>query len=543
MNRRATGFGLRALGLVLCASSLAVACGPAAPAREPGYITVGIRSGPNNLDPRIGTDEGSARIAQLVYSRLMRIDDQLRVVPNLASRLDNPDPLTYIAYLRSGVRFHDGHELTAKDVVYTFGSFLDPKFISPYKGAFRMLASVRALEPYVVEFKLKEPFASFPIQLVFPIVPDGGGDSLRTFPIGTGPYRFVSYAVDDQVVLSAYEGYWDGLPQNQGVVLKVIPDETMRGLELRKGDIDLIVNDIQPDIAYQLEKDHLAMTEAPGVDYSYIAFNMRDPLLSDKRVRHAIAYAVDREAIVKYLRRGLATPAIGILPPISWAFEPDVPRFAHDPAKAKQLLDQAGYRDPDGDGPLPRFTLSLKTSTDEFIRLQATVLQQDLREVGIAVDVNSYEFATMYADVLKGNFQMVTMQWVGVTDPDMLRRVFHSSQFPPAGFNRGYYKNPEVDRLIDLAGQASTDAERKHYYSEAQKIIADDEPYVSLWYKTHVAVMRPGVTGLRLGPQADLLNLKDVRKAGGTARFSSRVRVPRELPAYTASLGARRSPA
>jgi peptide/nickel transport system substrate-binding protein len=500
------------LGVAGCASPVAV---------DPNYLTVGVSRAPNNLDPRVGSDEGSARVAQLVYSRLMRIDDQLRVVPNLADRLDNPDPLTYIAHLRSGVKFHDGHELTARDVVYTFGSFLDPAFVSPYKGAFRMLASVRALDDYTVEFRLNEPFGSFPIQLVFPIVPADAGDSLRTFPIGTGPYRFVSYAVDDQVVLSAFEGYWDGLPQNSGVVLKVIPDETMRGLELRKGSIDLVVNDVPADIAHQLRKDDLRVSEALGVDYNYIAFNMRDPVLSDKRVRHAIGYAVDREAIVKYLRRGFATPAVGVLAPMAWAFEPNVREFPHDPARARTLLDQAGYPDLDGDGPRPRFTLTLKTSTDEFFRLQATVLQQNLREVGIDVDVRSYEFATMYADVLKGNFQMVTMQWVGVTDPDMLRRVFHSSQVPPSGFNRGHYSNPAVDRLIDLAGAGATEAERKKYYSEAQKIIADDAPYISLWYKTQVAVTQPGVTGLRLNPQADMLSLKDVKKAGAAGRFSS----------------------
>jgi peptide/nickel transport system substrate-binding protein len=272
---------------------------------------------------------------------------------------------------------------------------------------------------------------------------------------------------------------------------------------------------VAPDIAYQLEEDGLTITEAQGVDYTYVGLNMRDPVLADKRVRHAIAYAIDRDAIVKYLRRGLATPAVGVLSPVAWAFEADVHRFTHDPARARRLLDEAGYADPDGDGPLPRLRLSLKTSTDEFYRLQAAVIQHDLREVGIEVDVRSYEFATFYADVLEGNFQMYTLQWVGVTDPDMLRRVYHSEQVPPVGFNRIYYENPEADRLIDLATTALTDEERRRYYSEAQKVVADDAPYISLWYKTNVAVTRPNVTGLRLSPQASFLALKDVRKVAG----------------------------
>jgi peptide/nickel transport system substrate-binding protein len=157
--------------------------------------------------------------------------------------------------------------------------------------------------------------------------------------------------------------------------------------------------------------------------------------------------------------------------------------------------------------------LSLTTSTDEFFRLQATVIQQNLRQVGIDVDVRSYEFATFYADVLSGSVQMYTLQWVGVTDPDMLRRVFHSEQVPPVGFNRTYYSNPEVDRLIDLATRATTDDERLRYYREVQKIVADDVPYISLWYKTNIAVMRPNVSGMRLSAQADFLWLKDVRKS------------------------------
>jgi peptide/nickel transport system substrate-binding protein len=157
--------------------------------------------------------------------------------------------------------------------------------------------------------------------------------------------------------------------------------------------------------------------------------------------------------------------------------------------------------------------LSLTTSTDEFYRLQATVIQQNLRQVGIDVDVRSYEFATFYDDVLSGNVQMYTLQWVGVTDPDMLRRVFHSEQVPPVGFNRTYYSNPDVDRLIDLATRAITDDERLSYYREVQKIVADDVPYISLWYKTNIAVMRPNVSGMRLSAQADFLWLKDVRKS------------------------------
>ncbi len=364
-----------------------------------------------------------------------------------------------------------------------------------------------------MRFTLKEPFGSFPIQLVMPVVPNGAGPGLRDHPVGTGPYQFVRFSVDDKLELKAFPGYFGGAPANEGAVLKVVPDEIMRALELRKGTVDMVVNDLAPDVVYQLAKERsVAVAESPGTDYAYIGFNMRDPVLSDRRVRHAIGYAVDRQAIVDYLRRGLARPAIGILPPVSWAFEPNVFQFSHDVEKSKALLEEAGYRDPDGDGPLPRLRLTLKVSTNEFIRLQAAVIQQDLKQVGIELDVRSYEFATLYADVLKGNFQLFTLQWVGVSDPDMLRRVFHSKQMPPSGFNRGYYENPEVDRLIDAAMLAETDADRRRLYGEAQKRIAEDAPYISLWYKTNVAVSRTNIEGVTLSPSADFTFVRRVQE-------------------------------
>jgi peptide/nickel transport system substrate-binding protein len=482
---------------------------------DPNILVVGVTSGPNNLDPRIGTDDVSAKTAQLVFNNLMTLDERLHVAPDLAERLENPDPTTYVAVLRQGVKFHDGHELTSADVVYTFKSLLDPAFVSPRKGAYRMVKTIEARDRYTVAFVLKEPFGSFPVNLVIPIVPDGAGPGFRAHPIGTGPYRFVRYLVDDHVELEPFADYFGGRPRNAGLILKVVPDDIMRGLELRKGTIDIVVNDIAPDIVHQLGRDHgLQVVESPGVDYQYIGVNMRDPLLRDLRIRKAIGYAIDRQAIVNYLRRGLAAPAAGILPPVSWAFEPAMFTFTYDPARARALLDQAGYGDPDGDGPQPRFHLTLKVSNVEFNRLQSAVIQQNLRDVGIALDVRTYEFATLYADVLKGNFQLFTLQWVGgaVADPDILRRVFHSSQVPPAGFNRGYFQNPTVDRLLDEAAVSTDEERRRLLYAEVQRTIAEEAPYISLWYKTNVAVAQRTLTGIRIPPIADFTFLRDVAR-------------------------------
>lgn len=491
---------------------LGTACAVARTATD-DYLVVGVASSPNSLDPRLGSDAASQQVHQLVYNSLLKLDRHLNVVPDLATGWSTPDDHTYRVTLRHGVRFHDGRELTAEDVVYTFGSFLDPDFVSPRKGAYRLLERVDAVDRYTVDFVLKEPFGSFPINLVMGIVPAGSGPELGRAPIGTGPYRVVDFTPDDRTILARFDDYFGQPASNPGLVLRVVPDDTMRGLELRKGTVDLVLNDLVPDVVAQLERDDaLQVVQAPGIDYAYIGLNLRDPLLADRRVRQALAYAIDRHAIVTYLRRGQARPAIGILSPASWAFTSDVDTYDYDPAHARRLLDEAGHPDPDGDGPATRFELTLRTSTSEFFRLQAAVIQQELRKVGVGLVVRSTEFATLYADVLRGNFQMYSLQWVGVTDPDMLRRVFHSEQMPPNGFNRGFYSNATVDPLIDRATRSTDMEQRRRLYGEVQAIVARDVPYVSLWYKTNVVVAQADLRGISIAPNADFAFLARVHR-------------------------------
>ena len=502
---------------------VAASTGACVQSRRPGdnVIIVATTNSATNLDPRVGTDEASQKIHQLLFSPLVRIDTDLRVVPELAESIEQPDPVTYIARLRRGVLFHNGRELTSDDVIYTFRSFLDPAF-KGRSGAYRVLASVNAIDRHTVEFKLKNPLGSFPINLVMGIVQAGSGAANTRTPIGTGPYRLSEFVADDHVTVAAFDQYYGGRPRNDGIMLKVIPDDTMRGLELRNGSVDLIVNDLSPDIVWQLQEEGRVQVEtAPGTDYAYIGLNLRDPILSHVGVRKAIGYAIDRDAIVKYLRRGFATTAVGIVPPMSWAFERNVFDFTHDPAEAERLLDAAGFPDPDGPGPLPRLRLSLKTSTTEVYRLQAAAIQHDLARVGVAIDIRSSEFQTLSADVLRGNFQMYTLQFVGVTDPDILRLVYHSQQAPPAGLNRVRYRNLDVDRLIEGAAGAADDRLRHDFYTQAQRLIAADVPYISLWYKTNVAIFQPDIHGVSLSPIADFTFLKNVyRQSAGTGSGS-----------------------
>jgi peptide/nickel transport system substrate-binding protein len=500
--------------LVLAAGLFGTAIGcRTAPPPPDAPIVVAVGISPANLDPGIGVDETSQRIERLVFSSLLKINDALDVVPDLATRFETTDSQTYIAEIPAGVLFHDGREMTAEDVAFTFRRLIDPAFASAKKGAYRDLASVEVIDQRTVAFHLEAPSAAFPVNLVLGIVPVGTGPEAARRPIGSGPYRLTEFVPDDHITLAPFDRYHRGAPANAGLILKVVPDDTMRGLELRKGDVDLIVNDLAPDLVHDLAQDsRLQVVTSPGTDWMYVGINLRDGPLADVRVRRALACAIDTAAMAQHLRRGLARPAATIVPDISWAFAPDAAIYPRDVARARTLLDAAGFRDPDGDGPQPRLRLTLKTSTAEASRLHAAVIQQQLSEIGVALDLRSYEFATLMADVARGNVQLYLLQFVGVTDPDMLRRLFHSSQVPPAGVNRGHYRDPEVDRLIEAAASALDRPTRRAFYQAAQRQIAADVPVISLWAKTNVVVARASLTGVSLSPTADFSFLQHVAR-------------------------------
>lgn len=455
-----------------------------------------IESSPTDLDPRVGTDAQSERIDKLLFDALLRRDEHFNLQPALAERWEIPDPRTYVFHLRRGVRFHDGRPLTSVDVKWTFDSMLSGAIRTAKASTYRDIESIEAPDDATVIFHLREPYSSLLWNLsdgAIGIVPRGSGEDFNRAPIGSGPFRLVSMEQDQQVTIARNQQYWAEAPKLPAVRFIVVPDATTRALELRKGSADIAINSLTADTVFALRSDPaLATMTAPGTIYSYLAMNLRDPILRDVRVRQALAYAIDRQPIIHYLLRDLARPAASVLPPQSWAFDGDVAQYPHDPRRARELLDQAGYKvGKDG----YRFHLNMKTSTEESTYLLTAVLQQQLREVGIALDIRSFEFATFYADITgfaditRGAFQLFSLRWIGGNeDPDIFEHIFRSTSTPPRRANRGYYSNPEVDRLIDDA-RASVDRKRlKADYDRIQQIVARELPYINLWYFDNVLV-------------------------------------------------------
>jgi peptide/nickel transport system substrate-binding protein len=468
---------------------------------DPNTLVMIIESSPTNLDPRVGLDAQSERIDSLIFDDLLSRGDDLNVAPGLAERWEIPDPLTYIFHLHPGVKFHDGRSLTSRDVKWTFDSLLTGKIRSPKAAAYRFVDHLESPNDLTVVFRMKEPDAALLWNLsdgAIGIVPYGSGDEITRRPIGSGPFEFVSAETDKEVVIARNDNYWGEKARLSRVRFAVVPDATTEALEMRKGSGDVIINpSFPPDTVRTLERDpSLVVESAPGTRLAYLGFNMRDPILKDVRVRQAIAYALDRRPMIEYLWRGEAQPARSVLPPQSWAYYGSVPAYDYDPEKSRKLLDAAGYVPVNG----VRFHITMKTSTDENTRLMVAVIQQQLREVGIALDIRSFEFATFFSDVTHGAFQLYGLRWIGGNeDPDIFY-VFHSSRFPPNGANRGYYSNPKVDALIDRARREVDPAVRKQLYAEVQRILAEELPYIDLWYLDNVLVHTRRVRNIKMNP-------------------------------------------
>jgi len=475
----------------------------------PETLVMIIESSPTNLDPRVGLDAQSERIGELIFDALLKRDEHFNVTPGLAESWEMPDPLTYIFHLRHGVHFHDGRALTSRDVKWTFDSLLQGKIRSTKSAVYRYVDRIDASNEFTVTFRLKEPFAALLWNLsegAIGIVPYGALDETTRHPIGSGPFRFISAETDKEVVLERNVDYWGQKARLSRIRFAVVPDTTTRALELRKGSADIAINAINFDMVLALEREpNLRVEHGPGSVLVYLAFNCRDPILKDVRVRQALALAVDRRPIIQYLWRDFARPAFSVLPPESWAFNGDVPHYEPNPAKAQELLDAAGYPAVNG----IRFHLTMKTSTEESTRLLAAVLQQQLRAVGIVLDIRTFEFATFFADVTRGAFEMYSLRWIGGNeDPDIFEYAFHSSKFTPNGANRSFYSNARLDTLLDQARTQPDQQKRKELYAEIQSILARDLPYIDLWYNNNVLVHSRRVVDVTLNPSGNYDFLK-----------------------------------
>jgi peptide/nickel transport system substrate-binding protein len=478
---------------------------------DPKTVTMLIESSPTNLDPRIGTDAQSEHIDPLIFDSLVRRNEHFGLDPWLAERWEAPDPTTLIFHLHKGVQFQDGRPLTSRDVKWTLDSILDGTVVTIKSGAYRNIASVEAPDPQTTVIHMKKADPALLWNLcdgAFGVVPYGSAREFWRHPIGSGPYRLVSQEMDKEVVLGRAASYWGAMPHIERIRFAVVPDATTQALELQKGSADVAVNALTPDMIYALKKNSsLVVEDGPGTRLNYIVFNLRDPALKDARVRLAIALAINRPLIIHSLYRDQARVAESLLPPQHWAWSGDTDKHPYDPAKANTLLDAAGYqRGADG----IRFHLGMKTSTDETVRLLSVIVQQQLAQIGIALDLRSYEFATFYSDLTKGAFQMAPSRWIGGNEqPDIFHYAYSQASFPPHGSNRGFYANPTLDALLDDAAATSDQARQREDYAKVQQIAARDLPSINLWYLDTIVIHSRRLGNVHTSPSGNFEFLRD----------------------------------
>ena len=473
-----------------------------------------IESSPTSLDPRVGIDAQSEHIDDLLFDGLLERDASFRVSPGLAERWEQPDPLTVIFHLRSGIQFSDGSPLTARDVVWTLNTMRNGAVITAKSGTYASVASVEATDSATVVIHLKTRDNFLLVNLASPafgVVPYGSGRNFWQHPVGTGPFRFVSQEIDKEVVVERNPKSWEPATGNiERVRFAVVPDPTTRALELRKGSADLESNSLLPDMLPVLAAEkNLVVDSVGGTQVQYIAFNTMDPILRDARVRQAIACSIDIPLILKTLQAGRAQPTVSLLPEKHWAWTGDVAQYPYDPKRAEALLDAAGYpRRADGF----RMHLTMKTSTDEGTRQLAATLQQELAQVGIDLALRSYEAATYIQDLTRGSFQIYGLRWVGGNEqPDIFGYAFSTARIPPKGANRGRYRNPQLDGLLDDAARSTDQGRRRADYVQAQQILARELPAFNLWYKDSIVVHNRRLSGIELSPSGSFAFLRTAR--------------------------------
>jgi len=477
----------------------------------PDEVVVLIETMPGDIDPRLALTGYGAKLARLVAAPLVNCDnDRLEPRGDLAQEIEQTGPREYRVTLREA-RFSDGRRVTAEDVAYTFTSARE----GPLGDAYRRIAAIEVLDPRTLRFVLFEPHAPFITDLDLGIVPRGHAPGPD--PVGAGPFRMISRD-ETQLVLERNPHYFTGRVRPRRLVFRVIRDDNARLLALVGGSADLTQNTVPPVVLDAVGRnDRLRVQSAPSSNLTYIGLNLDDPALRDVRVRRALAYALDREQILRVKLRGRARLATGMLAPLHWAYEPGVERYAFDPARARALLDEAGLHDPDGDGPQPRLRLHYKTSSKPDRIALARVMAHQLGAVGIEVEVRTFELATLMDDVKRGNFQLFSLQVTEVSEPHYLHTFFHSSRIPTpkdldAGRNRFRYRSAELDRLVEEARKEPDRARRKVLYAEAQRVLARDLPMIPLFHEDNVVVARRELRGYRLVPNARFATLWQVWK-------------------------------
>jgi len=530
--RRLSGFGAAlALAGVVAGCQSEAASEQKTGANTPAYGDTMVEASIGNVSgliPNITSDQSSHEVGDLMYNGLVTLGRDLELVPELAkSWIFSKDCLTLDFKLHEGVKWHDGAPFTADDVVFTWATLINPKTPSPYKSDFNDVDRVEAVDRYTVRVTYKKPYAKAVLSWAVPMLPrhllesyvkDGKikeAPQNWSAPVGTGPYRFKEMKSGEKVVVVANPDYFKGKPHISRIVYRVIPSQATIFLELKAKGVDLAsLTALQYTRQTQypaFEKGYNKYRYAAG-SYTYFGFNLKDKRFADRRVRLAIAHAINTQELLDGVVQGLGRRAAGPFRPGGWADNPNVKGVPFDPKRAVALLADAGWKTRNANGQLVKdgqpFTFELLTNqgNDERKKI-AEIIQASLREIGVGVEIRILEWAALLKEhIKKRQFDAIVLGWGTGSDPDQYV-VWHSSQSGPDDLNHISYANPEVDALLEAGRSSCVQADRVRFYRRLHEVLAEDQPLVFLYWRDALPAVSSRLFGVNPGPAGIKWNL------------------------------------
>jgi len=476
-------------------------------------LVVELESPTQTLNPLYTMDTNSQHINELAHSSLVVVNDKLIPEPYLAEEFRQEGDTTVSFKLRKGCKFENGREITAADVEKSLAFFLDKRNESPFAKNFESIKSIEVTGSHSFRVHTHKPVPALLTELVTlkvlqldGIEPGGKPTSLP----GAGPYRLLSLG-PAEIHLERTGQPCLPLPPMPKITVKVVRDDISRFLKLKRGELDIVLNDMNYRKVDMVMKDPtlpMSAISVAGVNYAYMGLNLASERLRDPRVRRALALSFDIPTLIRYKSRGMAKPARGMLADMNWYANLHIPVVERNLEEARRLLDEAGYSN--GSNGKPPLKLTLKTSAGLSTVENARVLTAQAREAGIIIDHKAFDWGVYFADVKSGNTELYTLSWTGISDPGLYRELFHSSQIGKN--NRTRYNNPAFDKEVDL-GEATLDtAKRRAIYNKVQEIAAEDLPFISLWHPMNTAVFRKEVKGVTVHPLGTWRVLLTMRK-------------------------------
>lgn len=483
--------------------------------KNPNTITVGFLADAKRLLPLLASDSASAEISGYIHNGLTKYDKDIKIVGDLAESWEISDNgLQITFFLRKGVKWHDGVEFTSDDVIFTYQSVINPNVPTPYSSIYGPVKDIKAVDKYTIRVMYKEPYAPALESWGMGIIPkhalnvkDLTSPEVNRNPIGTGPYKLKEWATGQKIVLEAFDEYFEGRPNIDKFIARIIPDTSTMFLELKFGGIDFM-SITPPQYKLQAQTDffqkYFQKFRYPSFGYTYLGYNLLNPIFSDKTVRKAISYAINKKEIIAGVLMGYGVPCTGPFPPESWAYNTNVKDYEYNPQKALKLFSDAGW-EKNRNGLLEKngtvFSFTVLVNQGNQARLMAAqIIKEQLKKVGIEMNIKVLEWQAMLHEFIdKKRFEAVIMGWALSRDPDIYD-IWHSSKTKEGEFNFISYNNEEVDKLLIQGRQTFDIDKRKKIYHRIHEILAEEQPVTFLYVPDALPLLHKRFKGVEKAP-------------------------------------------